>query len=74
MWDLISEETKEELNLQVEHDGEFWLSFDDFITHFDHVGMAHLTPDTLAAVMFNRNRRILLDRERIKWGEKIFKG
>ena len=73
-WSLVSEETRKSLDLRIEQDGEFWLSFNDFISHFDALMLAHLTPDTLAAVMFNRNRRMILNREKFEWGEKIFEG
>lgn len=73
-WSLVSEETRQSLNLRIEQDGEFWLSYNDFIAHFDALMLAHLTPDTLAAVMFNDNRKLILNREKFEWGEKCFEG
>ena len=70
----MSEETRQSLNLRIEQDGEFWLSYNDFISHFDALMLAHLTPDTLAAVMFNDNRKLILNREKFEWGEKCFEG
>jgi len=30
----------------VKKDGEFWMTFSDFIDNLDHIGICHLTPDS----------------------------
>ena len=34
------------LDLRFEADGEFWITFKDFLRHFDLLFFAHLTPDS----------------------------
>ena len=46
-WKLVSDKEKEKLNLAFEHDGEFYMSQNDFMRYFEGVEMAHLMPDSL---------------------------
>jgi len=45
----------------VKKDGEFWMTFSDFIDNLDHIGICHLTPDSyfdeLTELDDVRNRR-----------------
>ena len=36
-WRFIPESEKEELGLTFDDDGEFWMSFKDFTSHFDRL-------------------------------------
>lgn len=45
-WSYINEDEKEKLN-HVADDGEFWMSYTDFIRHFSKLEICNLTPDTL---------------------------
>ncbi|XP_034753376.1 calpain-2 catalytic subunit-like [Etheostoma cragini] len=45
-WNRVSKEEKSKLNHAVE-DGEFWMSYSDFIKHFSKLEICNLTPDTL---------------------------
>lgn len=36
-WNLIDDTTKKWLQFQVKEDGEFWMSYKDFLTHFQEV-------------------------------------
>ncbi|XP_067844836.1 calpain-2 catalytic subunit-like [Heptranchias perlo] len=47
-WNSISDEEKERLCNQSD-DGEFWMSFSDFLSNFSRVEICNLTPDTLAS-------------------------
>uniref|UniRef100_A0A3Q0RLA6 Uncharacterized protein n=1 Tax=Amphilophus citrinellus TaxID=61819 RepID=A0A3Q0RLA6_AMPCI len=47
-WSHISEDEKSKLN-SVAEDGEFWMSYSDFIRHFTRVEICNLTPDTLSS-------------------------
>jgi calpain len=46
-WDSIDDETKEELGLCFDADGEFWMCYEDFIKHFDRLEFCNLSPDSL---------------------------
>ncbi|XP_054455876.1 calpain-2 catalytic subunit-like [Anoplopoma fimbria] len=45
-WKHVSEEDKSKLN-NVAEDGEFWMSYSDFIKQFNKLEICNLTPDTL---------------------------
>ncbi|KAK6628177.1 hypothetical protein RUM43_001989 [Polyplax serrata] len=44
-WDGLSERNKELLSVRVQNEGEFWMSFDDFVRHFTHLDLIHVSPD-----------------------------
>ncbi|XP_045781220.1 calpain-B-like isoform X6 [Maniola jurtina] len=46
-WRFIPESEKEELGLTFDDDGEFWMAFKDFSSHFDRVEICNLNPDSL---------------------------
>nr|XP_015218038.1 PREDICTED: calpain-2 catalytic subunit-like isoform X1 [Lepisosteus oculatus]XP_015218039.1 PREDICTED: calpain-2 catalytic subunit-like isoform X1 [Lepisosteus oculatus] len=45
-WDYIDPKEKVRLDNAAE-DGEFWMSFSDFVSHFSRLEICNLTPDTL---------------------------
>ncbi|ALC42605.1 CalpA [Drosophila busckii] len=47
-WRYIPEEQKQEIGLTFDRDGEFWMSFQDFLTHFDRVEICHLSPESFS--------------------------
>ena len=47
-WDSISDEEKQALGVQATHDGEFWISFDDFFSNFHQLHICHRGPASLA--------------------------
>ncbi|CAF3351821.1 unnamed protein product [Rotaria socialis] len=46
VWNLLDEKTRRRLSIQRKHDGEFWMSFNDFYKEFDVMEVCHISPDT----------------------------
>ncbi|KAH1172881.1 hypothetical protein KIL84_016720 [Mauremys mutica] len=46
-WQSVSPSERKRLCQTVLDDGEFWMNFEDFKTHFDKVEICNLTPDAL---------------------------
>ncbi|KAM9466459.1 calpain-3 [Clarias gariepinus] len=46
-WTTISREEKDKLHLQNAEDGEFWMSFGDFMKNYTKLEICNLTPDAL---------------------------
>lgn len=49
-WRKLSDSEKRNLNLSFEDDGEFWMSFADFIKYYDKLEICHLGPDSAKSV------------------------
>ncbi|XP_030385583.1 calpain-B [Scaptodrosophila lebanonensis] len=65
-WRFIPDHQKESIGLNFDRDGEFWMSFQDFLNHFDRVEICNLSPDSLTDEQENRSRR--------KWEMSMFEG
>uniref|UniRef100_A0A673HS75 Calpain-2 catalytic subunit n=1 Tax=Sinocyclocheilus rhinocerous TaxID=307959 RepID=A0A673HS75_9TELE len=52
-WRQISDSDREKLSCKAE-DGEFWMSFSDFLHHYSRVEICNLTPDALSDDSFNK--------------------
>lgn len=66
-WQFISDDEKEELGLTFDDDGEFWMSFKDFMKHFDRLEICNLTPDSLT-------EEELTEGHKKKWEISVFEG
>lgn len=44
-WNSIPEDVKKDMGLTFAHDGEFWMSFDDFMRNFEKMEVCNLGPD-----------------------------
>ena len=53
IWNQIDAGTKERLEIKIENDGEFWMSYDDWIRNFDNCQICNLTPDTIGDSVSN---------------------
>ncbi|NXK01950.1 CANX protein, partial [Herpetotheres cachinnans] len=60
-WDNIDPDDREELQLKME-DGEFWMSFRDFMREFSRLEICNLTPDALTKDELSR------------WHTQVFEG
>jgi len=44
-WSFIPDEEKKRMGLTFDHDGEWWMSYRDFVSNFDQLEMCNLSPD-----------------------------
>ncbi|CAJ0942432.1 unnamed protein product, partial [Mesorhabditis belari] len=49
-WKSVPDNVKEEMGLKFDHDGEFWISFDDFMKNFEKMEICNLGPDVMDEV------------------------
>lgn len=61
-WSLIPESAKKEIGLNFDNDGEFWMSFRDFMNNFDLIEICNLSPDD--TMSYENNKK--------KWNVKFF--
>ena len=45
-WSDIAESERKKLGLSFDNDGEFWMSYDDFIKYYTKLEICHLSPDS----------------------------
>lgn len=65
-WRFIPDEVKQEIGLNFDTDGEFWMSFQDWMKHFDRVEMCNLSPDSLSEEQISGGKK--------KWEMSVFEG
>ena len=46
-WKFIPDDEKENLGITFESDGEWWMSYKDFVEHFDQLEMCNLSPESM---------------------------
>ncbi|XP_056657346.1 calpain-1 catalytic subunit [Monodelphis domestica] len=59
-WNQIDPSDREKLRIKME-DGEFWMSFSDFLREFSRLEICNLTPDTLKSHKFRKWNTTLYD-------------
>ncbi len=64
-WRYIPDDEKAAIGLNFEQDGEFWMSYKDFMKFFDQLEICNLTPDSLDLEDFS---------SRPKWEVSSFEG
>lgn len=70
-WDSLPERDQELLSVRIRNDGEFWMSFDDFLRHFTFLDLLHIGPDDWmleTALHSKRPWRAVLARRRWRIG------
>ncbi|XP_030872043.3 calpain-2 catalytic subunit [Gorilla gorilla gorilla] len=59
-WNTIDPEERERLTRRHE-DGEFWMSFSDFLRHYSRLEICNLTPDTLTSDTYKKWKLTKMD-------------
>ncbi|KAK1117954.1 hypothetical protein K0M31_015621 [Melipona bicolor] len=65
-WRFIPDHEKDELGLTFDMDGEFWMSFQDFMRYFTQLEICNLNPDSLTEDDLNAGKK--------KWEMSVFEG
>lgn len=65
-WRFIPDHVKAEIGLNFDADGEFWMSFQDWMKHFDRVELCNLSPDSLSEEQVSGGKK--------KWEMSVFEG
>lgn len=65
-WRHIPDDVKQEIGLNFDSDGEFWMSFHDWSKHFDRIEICNLSPDSLSEEQISGGKK--------KWEMSVFEG
>lgn len=66
-WKSVSDGERKKLGLSFDSDGEFWMSFNDFVSNYDRLEICHLGPDSL-------NADSLSGKKKTRWEEIVING
>ncbi|XP_031616976.1 calpain-A-like [Contarinia nasturtii] len=66
VWRLIPDNVKQEIGLNFDSDGEFWMAYHDWLKHFDRVEICSLSPDSLSEDKVDNGRK--------RWVSSVFEG
>lgn len=58
-WQAIPDQVKQEIGMQVKREGEFWMSFEDFLMNFDFLWVCHLEPDAISEEIAMENHQAM---------------
>lgn len=67
-WRYIPDHVKQQIGLTFEHDGEFWISYSDFLHNFDNLYICDLSPDS------SDNNQKVSSRTKRQWNMSVFEG
>lgn len=56
-WSFIADKDKENIGLTFSNDGEFWISFPDFMKYFNRIEVCNLSPDPLSDDLQDNEKR-----------------
>ncbi|XP_075212288.1 calpain-B-like isoform X2 [Lycorma delicatula] len=77
-WESVPEEVKKEIEWNIKPDGEFWMSYSDFITNFEFVHICNLIKDSLFVIddklVDKRNKNWVSNTIEGKWVDGITTG
>lgn len=65
-WRFIPEHVKMDIGLTFDHDGEFWMSFQDWMKYYDRVELCNLSPDSLSEEQISGGKK--------KWEMSVYEG
>lgn len=65
-WRFIPQHEKERIGLTFDHDGEFWMSFQDWMKYFDRVEICNLCPTSLTEDQISGRKK--------RWDMSVFEG
>lgn len=65
-WRYIPEHVKQSVGLTFDQDGEFWMSYRDWVKYFDRVELCNLSPDSLSDEQIQKGKK--------KWDMSVFEG
>jgi calpain, invertebrate len=68
-WQTLSDNEKKELGIVIDNDGEFWMSFHDFLENMDGLQICHLTLDAFTEELLEKD-----DDSDIRWHCETYQG
>lgn len=75
-WNYLDDGQKQELGISIDDDGEFWMSYDDFITNFHKMEICHQHPETIEEfdVEVKHKRSWEVKKEHGSWKRRVNAG
>ncbi|KAA3678062.1 calpain, invertebrate [Paragonimus westermani] len=73
-WSLLSDATRREVGITFDDDGEFWMSYEDFVRNFEKLEICHLGPQSLGGESETRGRHWEMCVEQGSWKPRVSAG
>ncbi|KAF8561011.1 hypothetical protein P879_03251 [Paragonimus westermani] len=73
-WSLLSDATRREVGITFDDDGEFWMSYEDFVRNFEKLEICHLGPQSLGGENETRGRHWEMCVEQGSWKPRVSAG
>ncbi|XP_055297733.1 calpain-A-like [Sitodiplosis mosellana] len=71
IWRLVPDDVKQAIGLNFDSDGEFWMTYQDWMKHFDRIEICNLSPDSLCDEDEDEQ---LNSGDKKKWEMSVFEG